>query len=51
MPSERSVPLPRGWSKHVKSGLLHAVSLACLLEDGVVSENSNTLWGHHLPNV
>jgi len=28
MPSQRSVPLPRGWSKHVKSSLLHAISLA-----------------------
>ena len=31
MPSQRAAPLlPRGWSKHVKSGLLHAISLAAL---------------------
>jgi hypothetical protein len=30
MASERSIPLPRGWSKHVKSGLLHAISLAAM---------------------
>lgn len=30
MPSQRSAPLPRGWSKHVKSGLLHAISLASM---------------------
>jgi len=30
MPSQRSAPLPRGWSKHVKSGLLHAISLAAM---------------------
>jgi putative transposase len=30
MPSQRSVPLPRGWSKHVKSSLLHAISLAAM---------------------
>ena len=30
MPSERSVPLPRGWPKHIKSGLLHAISLAAM---------------------
>ncbi len=28
MPSQRSAPLPRGWSKHIKTGLLHAISLA-----------------------
>jgi len=30
MPSERSDALPRGWSKHVKSGLMHAISLAAM---------------------
>ena len=30
MPSHRSAPLPRSWSKHVKSGLLHAISLAAV---------------------
>ena len=30
MPSHYSAPLPRGWSKHVKSGLLHAISLAAM---------------------
>jgi transposase InsO family protein len=30
MPSQRSAPLPKGWSKHVKSGLLHAISLAAV---------------------
>jgi predicted RNA polymerase sigma factor len=30
MTSDRSIPLPRGWSKHVKSGLLHAISLAVM---------------------
>jgi len=30
MPSERPVPLPRGWTKHVKSSLLHAISLAAM---------------------
>ena len=28
MPSERAVALPGGWAHHVKSGLLHAISLA-----------------------
>ncbi len=28
MLSQPSIPLPKGWSKHMKSGLLHAVSLA-----------------------
>jgi len=30
MPSQRSIPLPRGWSKHIKFGLLHAISLAAM---------------------
>ena len=30
MPSECTVPLPRGWSKHVRSSLLHAISLAAM---------------------
>jgi transposase-like protein len=30
MLSKPSIPLPRGWSKHVKSGFLHAVSLASM---------------------
>jgi hypothetical protein len=30
MPSKCSAPLPRGWSMHVKSSLLHAVSLASM---------------------
>jgi transposase InsO family protein len=30
MRTDRSVPLPRGWSKHVKSSLLHAISLASM---------------------
>jgi transposase InsO family protein len=28
MTSERSIPLPAGWAKHVKASLLHAISLA-----------------------
>ena len=31
MPSQRSAPLPRGWPNHVKSGLLHAISLAAMV--------------------
>ena len=27
MPSQRFTPLPRGWPNHIKSGLLHAISL------------------------
>jgi len=30
MPSQRAVPLPSGWVHHVKSGLLHAISLAAM---------------------
>ena len=30
MPSRRSAPRPRGWSKHAKSGLLHAIFLAAM---------------------
>ena len=30
MPSERAVALPGGWAHHVKSGLLHAISLAAM---------------------
>ncbi len=30
MPSQRSTPLPRGWPNHIKSGLLHAISLAAM---------------------
>ena len=30
MCSHRSTPLPRGWSNHVKSSLLHAISLAAM---------------------
>jgi len=30
MPSERSVPPPRGWARHVKASLLHAISLASM---------------------
>ena len=30
MPSQASVPLPRGWSRHVKSSLLHSISLASM---------------------
>ena len=30
MPSRRSVPLPRGRTRHVESSLLHAISLALL---------------------
>ncbi len=26
--SERSAPLPKGWTQHVKSALIHSVSLA-----------------------
>ena len=32
MHSERSDPLPRGWSKHVKTGLMHAISLAAMAQ-------------------
>ena len=28
MPFQRSVPLPKGWPEHIKSALLHAISLA-----------------------
>src|SRR5690606_33602438 len=27
-PSSESVPLPRGWPKHVRSGILHVIGLA-----------------------
>jgi transposase InsO family protein len=30
MPSDHSIPLPRGWARHVKSSLLHAISLAAM---------------------
>jgi transposase InsO family protein len=30
MPSQATVPLPRGWSRHVKSSLLHSISLASM---------------------
>ena len=30
MTSQRSVPLPSRWAHHVKSGLLHAISLAAM---------------------
>ncbi len=30
MPFEHSVPLPSGWTHHVKSGLLHAIPLAAM---------------------
>jgi hypothetical protein len=30
MPCQSAVPLPRGWSRHVKSSLLHAISLASM---------------------
>ena len=30
MPSERSVPLPQGWAKHIKASLLQAISLAAM---------------------
>ena len=30
MASRHSVPLPRSWSNHIKSGLLHAISLAAM---------------------
>jgi hypothetical protein len=29
-PFPRVVPVPKGWTKHVKSSLLHAVSLAAV---------------------
>jgi hypothetical protein len=50
MPSDGVVPLPRGWAHHVKSGLLHAISLAAMCI-GVVSENSNDVSDNHLPNA
>jgi len=31
MASQHSVPLPGGWTHHVKSGLLHAISLAAMV--------------------
>jgi hypothetical protein len=30
MASQRPAPLPRGWVKHIKTGLLHAISLAAM---------------------
>jgi transposase InsO family protein len=30
MPSDRSIPLPGGWARHVKASLLHAISLAAM---------------------
>ena len=42
MPSERSVPLPRGWSKQVKSSLLHAISLAAMALTVVRSRRTRT---------
>lgn len=30
MPSRHAVALPRSWPEHVKSGLLHAISLAAM---------------------
>jgi transposase InsO family protein len=30
MPSQRFTPLPRGWPNHIKSSLLHAISLAAM---------------------
>ena len=30
MPSQPVVPLPKGWSRHFKSSLLHAISLASM---------------------
>ncbi len=30
MPRSPSIPLPRGWSKAVRAGVLHAISVAAM---------------------
>ncbi len=30
MPRSPSIPLPRGWSKAVRAGVLHAISIAAM---------------------
>jgi hypothetical protein len=37
MAFQHSVPLPGGWTHHVKSGLVHAISL-----DGIISASKKT---------
>jgi hypothetical protein len=44
MPSRRSTPLPRGWLNHIKSGLLHSISLAAMALTIARSRSARSLF-------
>jgi len=51
MPSPPTIRLPRQWSEHVKSGMLHAIALASAAVTAAHARvaRRNELWLGHPP--